>query len=145
MRILLFLTAAVCWSAPCITPTPNCVQWIQPQPQGSRLLVYSSYPIDSRNETIARAFILLHGTSRDADDHFRTALAAAFLADALNDSVVIAPRFAASSGITGNGIGACHDALAPGEADWNCEVQRPNSWRSGGSELAGKRLSRTTT
>jgi len=52
--------------------------------------------------------------------------------------VIIAPRFGASSGDTGNGGGACRDTLAQGEADWNCEVQRPNSWRSGGSELGGK-------
>jgi pimeloyl-ACP methyl ester carboxylesterase len=140
MRLLLFLVAAVCWSAPCTTPTPACVQWIQPQPQGSRLLAYSSYPLDGRNESVTRAFILLHGTSRDAGDHFQTALAAAFLADALNNTVIIAPRFAASSGDTGNGGGSCRDALAQGEADWSCEVQRPNSWRSGGGELGGKGL-----
>jgi pimeloyl-ACP methyl ester carboxylesterase len=105
--------------------------------KGSRLLIYTSYPLEVRNEGITRAFILLHGTSRNADDHFRTALAAAFLANSLNDTVIIAPRFAASGGDTGNGGGACRDVLAPHEANWNCEVQLPNSWRSGGTEIGG--------
>jgi len=52
----------------------------------------------------------------------------------LQDTLVIAPRFAASGGNMGNGLGACHDQLAFNEADWDCEVQRPNSWRSGGAE-----------
>ena len=138
MRFLLLLVSAVCWSAPCTTPTPACVQWIQPQAQGSRLLAYSSYSLDARNDTLIRALILIHGTSRNAGDEFRTALAAAFLANALNDTMIVSPRFAAGSGDTGNGGGACRDVLAPGEADWNCEVQRANSWRSGGNELAGK-------
>src|SRR4051812_175035 len=140
MRLLLLLAAALSWSAPCTTPTSACVQWVQPPLPASRLRVYSSYPLESPNEQITRAFIVLHGTSRDADDYFQTALAAAFLADGLKDTLIIAPRFAASSGDTGNGVGSCRDALAPREADWGCEVQRPNSWRSGGPELGGKGL-----
>src|SRR5262249_49113462 len=48
---------------------------------------------------------------------------AAFLAGALDDSVVIAPRIASSAG-------SCHDRLAPNEVSWSCTG---DSWRSGGS------------
>src|SRR3954454_7003355 len=140
MLFLLLLAAALSWSAPCTTPTSACVQWVQPPLPAPRLRVYSSYPLESPNEQITRAFIVLHGTSRDADDYFQTAFAAAFLADGLKDTLIIAPRFAASTGDTGDGVGSCRDALAPGEADWDCEVQRPNSWRSGGTESGGKSL-----
>ncbi len=34
---------------------------------------------EARNERISRALVFVHGINRDADNHFRTALAAAFL------------------------------------------------------------------
>jgi len=69
---------------------------------------------------------MVHGADRDADNYFRTALAAAFLAGALDDTVVISPRFASSGG-------GCQDPLAANEVNWPCSG---DSWRSGGS--AGK-------
>jgi len=60
--------------------------------------------------------------NRDADNYFRTALASAFLADALEDTVVIAPRFSSNES-------ACRDQLAPNEVSWSCTG---DSWRSGG-------------
>jgi pimeloyl-ACP methyl ester carboxylesterase len=72
---------------------------------------------------------MVHGTGRDAHNYFRTALAAAFLAGALDDTVVVAPRFASSDG------GGCRDMLAPNEVNWPCNG---NSWRSGG--IAGDGL-----
>ena len=57
----------------------------------------ATYPLETKNESITRAFVFVHGILRDADNHFRTALAAAFLADALNDTIIVAPRFASNS------------------------------------------------
>jgi hypothetical protein len=66
--------------------------------------------MDARNENVTRALIMIHGASRSADDYFRTALAAAFLAGALDDTIVIAPRFAAN-----NAGDDCRDSLALNE------------------------------
>jgi pimeloyl-ACP methyl ester carboxylesterase len=87
----------------------------------SRSLIYRTYSLDTRNDRITRALIVVHGAGRDADNYFRTAVAAAFLASALDDTVVVSPRFASNAGQ------ACRDTLAPDEVNWNC-----NSWRSGG-------------
>lgn len=82
----------------------------------------------------------MHGINRDADNHFRTALAAAFLAGALNNTFIIAPRFASNSNAPGNQVGDCRDAIAPDEANWICETQRADSWRSGGGEVGNDKL-----
>lgn len=134
MLALLFVTAAAL-AAPCTTASPSCTEWIQAPGQESRVLVYRTYPLATRNENITRALIFVHGINRDADNHFRTVLAAAFLAGALDDTVIIAPRFASSSSAPGNESGDCHDPLAPNEANWICQAQRPDTWRSGGPEI----------
>jgi pimeloyl-ACP methyl ester carboxylesterase len=97
----------------------------------SRSLIYRSYPLDTKNEKITRALVMVHGAQRDADNYFRTAVAAAFLGDALEDTIVIAPRFASNSaaGRAGTGGGGCQDALAQHEVNWPCGG---DSWRSGG-------------
>ena len=74
---------------------------------------------------------MIHGAGRDADNYFRTAVAAAFLAGALEDTVVIAPRFASNDGR------GCHDTLAANEVNWSCSG---DSWRSGGVALTNDRL-----
>ena len=82
------------------------------------------------NPQITRALIMVHGAGRDADNYFRTALAAAFLANALDDTIVIAPRFASNA----NG---CRDTLAPNEVSWSCNG---DSWRSGGNSSSDAKL-----
>jgi hypothetical protein len=93
-------------------------------------MVYTSYPLGTVNPQITRAFVMIHGTNRDADNYFRTALAAAFLAGALEDTIVIAPRIASA---TGN----CHDPLAVNEVSWSCTG---DSWRSGGTSASTDKL-----
>jgi len=78
-----------------------------------------------------RALVVVHGQGRDADNYFRTALAAAFLAGALDDTILIAPRFASN-----NGTG-CRDTLAANEVNWSCSG---DSWRSGGVSASNKEL-----
>jgi hypothetical protein len=93
-------------------------------------MVYTSYPLSTVNPQITRAFIMIHGTNRDADNYFRTALAAAFLAGGLEDTVVIAPRIASAAG-------SCHDQLANNEVSWSCGG---DSWRSGGTSTTNDKL-----
>src|SRR6516164_7475494 len=104
MRLLVFLfVTTVAWSAPCIT-VANCTEWVTFAGGPSRSMVYRTYALDVPNPQITRALVVIHGAGRDADNYFRTALAAAFLDGALEDTIVIAPRFASNSN-------ACHDTL----------------------------------
>ena len=121
--LLLFLISAVAYAAPCMTATPNCTEWVALAGGPSRSLIYRTYSLDAQNERITRALIVVHGQGRDADNYFRTSLAAAFLAAALEDTVVVAPRFASNDGQT------CRDTLAQDEVSWSCSG---DSWRSGG-------------
>jgi hypothetical protein len=130
MRALLFFLPAAAFAAAC-TGTTDCTEWIRYGSGPARSLIYRTYPLETRNENIRRAFILVHGASRDADNYFRTAVAAAFLGGALDDTLVIAPRFASSSG------GGCADSLAPNEVNWPCGG---DSWRSGGVSTTYKEL-----
>lgn len=140
MLAALFLALSAAISAPCTTASPGCTEWVDAGPQSSRLLVYRSFPLDTRNQNITRALVFVHGINRDADNHFRTALAAAFLAGTLDDTVIVAPRFASKSGITGNQAGMCGDTLAADEANWICETSRTDTWRTGGGSVGNAEL-----
>jgi hypothetical protein len=127
MRSLLLLACLIfCVPAhaaePCTKATLDCAEWVNLREQ-SRSLVYRTYPLDVKNQKIVRAFILVHGQGRDADNYFRHALAAAFLGNGLEDTIVISPRFASN-----NGMG-CRDTIAANEVNWPCSG---DSWRSGG-------------
>lgn len=131
---LLILPAAaahIANAAACIAATPACTEWIVFNGGPSRSLIYRTYSIETRNPNITRAFIMVHGAGRDADNYFRTALAAAFLGGALDDTIVISPRFASN-----NGRG-CRDSLAPNEVSWSCNG---DSWRSGGTAVSDPKL-----
>jgi len=118
--LLVFIPAYA--AEPCTTATSDCTRWVSLGNQ-ARSLVYSTYPLDQKNDRIVRALIVVHGQGRDADNYFRTSLAAAFLANAFTDTIVISPRFASN-----NGTG-CRDTLGPNEVNWPCGG---DSWRSGG-------------
>src|SRR3954466_13896379 len=89
-------------------------------------MIYTSHSLDTRDERIRRALIMVHGTNRNADHYFSTAVAAAFLAGALDDGGVISPRIASAPG-------SCRDPLAPNEVSWSCTG---DSWRSGGTAVS---------
>jgi hypothetical protein len=130
LLLLVFLAAffPVYGAEPCTTATPGCTEWINLDDQ-ARALVYRTYPLDKKNSKITRALIVVHGAGRDADNYFRTALAAAFLASAFEDTIVISPRFASN-----NGRG-CNDKLDQNEINWSCSG---DSWRSGGQATGSK-------
>jgi pimeloyl-ACP methyl ester carboxylesterase len=140
MRFLLLLGAVTGYAAPCTIATSACTEWVSVSGQASRLLVYRTYPIETRNEAITRALIVVHGGGRNADGYFRTALAAGFLGGALDDTIIIAPRFASNQGKQSSNGGACHDTFAPNEAAWVCDLERPESWRFGGFAVGSDKL-----
>src|SRR5204862_6404214 len=82
---------------PCTTATSACEQWVTLGGGSGRTMVYSSYSLDARNPSITRALIMVHGTGRNADHYFETAMAAAFLAGALDNTIVIAPHIIAAN------------------------------------------------
>src|ERR1041385_5269660 len=120
----LFVSSTAYAAEPCTKATTDCTRWVNLSGE-SRSLVYSTYPLDKKNEQIVRALIVVHGQGRDADNYFRTSLAATFLANAFGVTIVIAPRFAS------NNSAGCRDTLAAGEVNWPCGG---DSWRSGGTE-----------
>src|SRR5262245_16540512 len=140
MFISVLLAAITALPAPCTSANLDCTEWIKPAGQKSRVLVYRTYPLEQKNENVKRAFVFVHGILRDADNHYRTALAAGFLANELNDTIIVVPRFASNSSATGNESGNCRDTLATDEANWICETQSSNAWRSGGTAV-GSQLS----
>ncbi|HLW77011.1 MAG TPA: hypothetical protein VKS01_08490, partial [Bryobacteraceae bacterium] len=117
--------------APCIAASSSCTEWVTLAGGPSRALIYRTYSLDTRNPAITRALIMVHGAGRDADNYFRTALAAGFLGGALEDTIVIAPRFASNDGR------GCRDQLAQNEVSWSCNG---DSWRSGGVATSDKTL-----
>jgi pimeloyl-ACP methyl ester carboxylesterase len=70
---------------------------------------------------------MVHGAGRNADHYFETATAAAFLAGALDNTIVIAPHFVAS-----------RDPRAANEVAW---PGGRDSWRSGGMSPSNPTLS----
>ena len=143
MKITLLLAAAMVISAAppsqrapapppggtaCTSATQECTAWIPIGSAGARSLVYTTYPIGQPNSRIRRALIMIHGTNRNADHYFETATAAAFLAHALDDTIVISPRIASADG-------NCHDTLAANEVSYSCGG---DSWRSGGVSASHK-------
>lgn len=111
---------------PCTDATTACTEWVTIGKGPARSMVYRTWPLGVRNEHIRRALIMVHGTLRNADMYFRTATSAAFLAGALDDTIVIAPHLASSER-------GCNDTLAPNEVSWSC---RGDSWRSGGTSAS---------
>src|SRR4029450_10568140 len=111
----------------CTTSTPACTEWVTLGSGLAKSMIYRSYSLDTRNEGIRRALIMVHGTNRNADHYFATAMAAAFLAGAVEDTVVIAPH-----------IIACNDKPEANEVLWSCNG---DSWRSGGTAASHPELS----
>jgi pimeloyl-ACP methyl ester carboxylesterase len=114
-------------SAVCTTATAACERWIVFGGGPARSMVYATGSLDAPNTKATRALVMVHGAGRNADHYFATATAAAFLAGALDNTVIVSPRFIASP-----------DTARPNEVMW------PNggdSWRSGGMSPSNPTLS----
>jgi pimeloyl-ACP methyl ester carboxylesterase len=118
VAILAVSSAAQAQVAPCTHPVAACERWVTFGRGPSRSMAYGSYSLMTPNRNITRALIMVHGAGRNADHYFETAMSAAFLAGALNNTIVIAPRFAAG-----------RDTVKKNEILW---PEGGNSWRAGG-------------
>jgi pimeloyl-ACP methyl ester carboxylesterase len=105
---------------PCTTATTACERWVSYDARPARSMVYASHALDAADSRITRALIMVHGAGRNADHYFETAMAAAFLAGALDNTIVISPRY-----ITRADSATTH----PNEVVWPSAA---NNWRSGG-------------
>jgi pimeloyl-ACP methyl ester carboxylesterase len=112
---------------PCAKAIRACEHWVTVAGGPARSKVYATYPLDSLNSSVIRGLVMVHGGERDAERYFETATAAAFLAGALTNTIVVAPRFPADS-----------DARAANEALWS--AGGANTWRAGGSSSTNPSL-----
>ena len=81
-------------------------------------MFYSTHSLETPNTAVTRALIMVHGAGRNADHYFATAVAAGFLAGALDNTIILSPRLIASP-----------DKPQPNEIMW---PNGGNSWRAGG-------------
>ena len=141
MLLTLLSANVVGAAAPCTTATPDCTEWITVAGGPSRSMVYRSHALQARNEGITRALVIVHGGSRDAHTNFMHTLAAAFLAGALDDTVIVSPRFASNheaiaKTLTGEDAVAAarapaRDTLADNELNWVSQFGGRH-WNTGG-------------
>ena len=54
-------------AAACTTATPSCTEWVALGSGPARSLIYRSRSLDTRNDNVRRALIMVHGTNRNAD------------------------------------------------------------------------------
>ncbi|QOY87030.1 alpha/beta fold hydrolase [Paludibaculum fermentans] len=81
----------------------------------------------SAHAGIERAFLLVHGAGRNAEDYYRWALASAMAAGEIEKTIVIAPHFKSRAG---------GDPVEAGELEWS-----GGGWASGELSIAGKTTS----
>lgn len=125
--LLLVLAQAATAAEPCIEPKARCAEPLPVGARGGHLLVYRTHPLTTAQPTVRRAMIIIHGATRNADHYFATGVAAALLAGAQSDTVIIAPRFAVNNGRNAK------DPLAQGEISWESKL----GW-AGGGEAQGQ-------
>src|SRR6266536_598759 len=107
--------AALAWAGPTpCTVVRNCTEMVRMEQSQKSAKVYRSFPLNEKNAAVERALIVIHGAGRDAHNYFASASAGAFIAGALDNSIVIAPRFGSNKG---NG---CRDELGVDEICWTC-------------------------
>jgi pimeloyl-ACP methyl ester carboxylesterase len=112
------------WAAPCTNAAKSCMERVTVD--GRYIEVYRTHPLDATDAAVTRAFILVHGTQRNGDDYYKTAVTATREAGALSGTLVIAPQFRANDGRS------CKDALGVGELGFSC-----NGWKDGDTALNG--------
>jgi hypothetical protein len=124
-----FASAASAAQAPCTDAKASCTEMLSLPGVKGAAVIYRSYPLAKAEPAVTHALIIVHGLGRDADSYYASALAAAFTAHRLDDTIVIAPHFSSSEG-------SCKDALASGEIGWHCQP-RNDTWRTGGEAVTG--------
>jgi len=119
----------------------GCFRSFTPPGAGGALHYYSSLdpdaPATGTTAGPTKALIAMHGHSRDANKTFEAALSTLRNADALGDTLVIAPLFqvAADKAVAGrcNTVGV--PVAQPGDLLWTC-----GSWLEGARSSSGSRI-----
>lgn len=131
--VLIGIVAAPAIAQPCTAANDACSHWVALKPT-ARSLVYSTFPLTAANQRITTALLVVHGGTRSASGAFRGGVAAAVLAQRLDETIVIAPRFASSQG-------TCSDRLEILEIDWECGEGSSGGWRTGEAAISHTDLS----
>lgn len=125
--------------APCVSSlqVSACEQWITYGRGPARSRIYSTYKINAYNPDIKRALILVHGANLAAGYFFRHGTAAADLAGALDNTIVISAYFIDPY------VGTRHKAepewlRQPNEVVWS---EGHTSWKAGGMSVSDPALS----
>jgi len=128
-RLLIPLLAALpLAAAPCLTPDASCSERL-PVGKG-HVLVYRSHPLAGPSAPgVKLAYIMVHGTGRNASEYFAWTLASTAAAGRLGTTAVAAIHFKAR---TESGV----DPVADGELYWSSE-----GWKSGQAALNGSEFS----
>jgi hypothetical protein len=125
--------------APCINAlkVSACEQWITYGRGPARSRIYSTYKVDSYNPALRRALILVHGANLMGGYFFRHGMAAAILAGALDNTMVVSTYF----------LDPHVGKRRPAKPEWrrqSNEVVWPEghtSWRAGGMSPTDPALS----
>lgn len=98
---------------------------------GGHVMVWRSHELQAgASPRVERAYIMVHGTNRNAEEYYRWTLASTIVADRLETTAVVAPHFKAR---TAAGRG---DEVQPGEWYWTNDA-----WKAGDAALNGKTFS----
>lgn len=130
LALLLALTSPA-WGAPCVAPVASCTEWVTFESGPARAMVYRNHAIATRNDEINQVLIVIHGQGRDADNYYRHAIAATFLANALDRTLVVSPKFASNDR-------ECKDTIGANEVNWQCSGHE--RWTSGGPAVGDGKL-----
>jgi hypothetical protein len=132
--ILASFAAPAVLSSQCVTTPVSCRDFLTIGEGSARALVYRTHPLHVPNQSIRQALVVIHGAERAARFEFRSALAGAFLAGVIENTLIVLPRFTTDDGRS------CTDSVATNELNFNCDVLL-RDWRVGGSAINNPALS----
>lgn len=125
---LFVLSTCAALAAPCMQPNETCSERL-PVGKG-HVTVYRTHSlINGAAPEVKIAYIMVHGTNRNASEYFAWTLASTAAAGKFDTTAVAAPHFKARTAVDG-------DPVNPGELFWTNE-----GWKSGESASNGAEFS----
>lgn len=125
---LFILTSAAALAAPCLQPNELCSERLAVGK--GHVTVYRTHPFTAAAAPeVKLAYVMVHGTNRNASEYFAWTLASTAAAGKLDSTAVAAPHFKARTATGG-------DAVNEGELYWTNE-----GWKSGESASNGSEFS----
>lgn len=121
---LIPLLSVAGFAAPCLTPGDACTESLATGKHHVR--IYRTHALSGPSDASPRlAYIMVHGTGRNAGDYFAWTLASTAAAGRLDSTAVASVHFKAR-------MASANDTVADGELFWSSE-----SWKSGETALNG--------